>query len=1058
MSAISLYKEAAGPRDSPVPPCQVRVTTQLATLLQDALGPDYRLEHELEGGGMSRLFMATDVRHNRNVVVKVLAPELVSDLSTARFKREIELTVRLQHPHILPILTSGAYDDVLYYITPFIPGESLRARIAREGKLPLNDIVKILRDASGALAFAHGRGVAHRDIKPGNILLAEGHAILGDFGIARATATQGTPLTGSGMNPGTPAYMAPELPTDEKADVYALGIVGYEMLCGALPKRGVTCPEILTARGRVEGDDRQRLAALATLVADAMSAAVDTRTASAESFCESVSSLQPGVTRTRNGRPALVAAVLAAAVVAGVFGRRWHRAELDPSRFAVVTLTPSVPETQDVARRVERAIAEWRGVTVIDDALVTSTLRRRPGQSLQLTDLRELGRRVDARNVVGVDVRFERDSTVIRASLFDATADSVLKIRDAAYARVGESFTEPMVLRRLVNGLLRSGEEMPWRSPTDSSAAVLPAWRSYDRGRDAIANWDLTSAEKSFRDAISNDPKLALAHLWLAQTLVWAEGAKAQNDARSSARRSLEQRTGLGARDSLHAAALLALSSGLYPAACRAFHRLVDRDSSDLSGWLGMGDCQAADGAVVRDAHSRTGWAFRGSYAAAARCFQRANELGPFAMDSPFRGWLLGRMTAILFPITNHVRIGHSVDSAASVFASFPFLDHDSLAFAPYHAAQLERGTEDPPPAMVQAAVTRNRQLLREAAEEWVRHSPQSPAAYDSLASLTELSGGYATIGEQQLGTLGVVRRALLYSRDSTQRLRLAISEVRLLLKQQQFSAARVEADSLLQAGATKRAAAVPGVAGLSALVGRLEQTVVLLSVDRDWKDQPLADGSTVSIPAQVAEAASRLLVYSAMGGSVDTVRLAARRTGELITSYFPNAVIAGAVRSALVPHALLYAYPETRALLASPQDGTDDLVDAVHRLAVGDPDGAREKLAEIRRGRAGRLPGTSIENDLLRARLALSLGDTVSAMSELDPVLRALPTLAPTLLSRVAQTASLVRALALRAELADRRGDPTSAKQCAGAVVALWQNADPPLQPLIARMKALSH
>jgi serine/threonine-protein kinase len=191
------------------------VTAQLASQLQDALGSDYRVEQELAGGGMSRLFLATDLRHGRRVVVKVLSPELVSTESTARFKREIELTVRLQHPHILPILTSGSWEDVLYYITPFIPGESLKARIERDRKLPLDDIVKILRDASGALAFAHQHGIVHRDVKPGNILLAEGHAILADFGIARAMVTNATPLTGSGMAPGTPAYMAPELPTDE---------------------------------------------------------------------------------------------------------------------------------------------------------------------------------------------------------------------------------------------------------------------------------------------------------------------------------------------------------------------------------------------------------------------------------------------------------------------------------------------------------------------------------------------------------------------------------------------------------------------------------------------------------------------------------------------------------------------------------------------------------------------------------------------------------------------------------------------------------------------------
>src|SRR5262249_18392428 len=163
-------------------------------------------------------------------VVKVLPPELAVAGSAARFKREIELTVRLQHPHILPILTSGSFGDSPYYITPFIDGESLRARLAREGKLPLDDIERILKDVAGAVVYADARGVLHRDVKPGNILLAGDNAILADFGIARAMSTTATPLTGSGVRPGTPGYMPPEMWVDERADAYALGVVAYEML------------------------------------------------------------------------------------------------------------------------------------------------------------------------------------------------------------------------------------------------------------------------------------------------------------------------------------------------------------------------------------------------------------------------------------------------------------------------------------------------------------------------------------------------------------------------------------------------------------------------------------------------------------------------------------------------------------------------------------------------------------------------------------------------------------------------------------------------------------
>src|SRR5438552_2496304 len=247
-----LPAERASPSRTPA-----RVIAVLASRLQDALGASYRIETEIEGGGMSRLFLATQLDLNRKVVVKVLPPDLTSETSVARFKREIEITVKLQHPNILPILTAGAFEGILYYISLYIPGESLRARLKREGKLPLADVVRVLREAGDALAYAHGQGVVHRDVKPGNILLSEGHAVLADFGIARALSMSGSDpsLTAGGVRPGTPAYMPPELESDERADVYGLGVVGYETLTGTLPPEDVTVKRLIEQRGRVEGDD-----------------------------------------------------------------------------------------------------------------------------------------------------------------------------------------------------------------------------------------------------------------------------------------------------------------------------------------------------------------------------------------------------------------------------------------------------------------------------------------------------------------------------------------------------------------------------------------------------------------------------------------------------------------------------------------------------------------------------------------------------------------------------------------------------------------------------------
>ncbi len=186
--------------------------SDLSERVQSVLGDAYHIERELPPGGMSRLFLATERSLDRQVVVKILPPELASEVSAARFQREVTLAAHLQHPHILPVLSAGSRDGILYYITPYVDGESLRQLLDREPKLPVNTAVRILTEAAGALARAHAAGVIHRDIKPENILLQDGHALLADFGVARALreATGSNRLTDVGTGIGTPGYMAPE--------------------------------------------------------------------------------------------------------------------------------------------------------------------------------------------------------------------------------------------------------------------------------------------------------------------------------------------------------------------------------------------------------------------------------------------------------------------------------------------------------------------------------------------------------------------------------------------------------------------------------------------------------------------------------------------------------------------------------------------------------------------------------------------------------------------------------------------------------------------------------
>jgi Tol biopolymer transport system component/tRNA A-37 threonylcarbamoyl transferase component Bud32 len=229
--------------------------TQSFERVAAAFADRYRLIRELGSGGMATVYLAEDVRHHRRVAVKVLRPELAATLGAERFTREIETAARFQHPHILPLLDSGQADGFLYYVMPYVEGESLRDRLAHHGELPIHDAVKILVEVVDALAYAHAHGVVHRDIKPDNVLLSGRHALVMDFGVAKALseASAGTELTTAGVALGTPAYMAPEQAAaephiDQRADLYAVGVLGYELVTGGPPFVARTASEVLAAQ------------------------------------------------------------------------------------------------------------------------------------------------------------------------------------------------------------------------------------------------------------------------------------------------------------------------------------------------------------------------------------------------------------------------------------------------------------------------------------------------------------------------------------------------------------------------------------------------------------------------------------------------------------------------------------------------------------------------------------------------------------------------------------------------------------------------------------------
>jgi serine/threonine-protein kinase len=273
--------------------------TDSLVALTTGLADRYRIERELGRGGMATVYLARDLKHDRDVALKVLSPDLASSMGTERFLREIRTAAALSHPHVLPLYDSGETSGMLYYVMPYVKGESLRDRLRREGQLPVDEAIRIARDVAAALTYAHSHDLIHRDIKPENILLSGGEAVLSDFGIARAVSLAGDErLTQTGLSIGTPAYMSPEQAhgdgrLDARADVYALGCVLYEMLAGDPPFTGSNVQSIL-ARKSVETPPNVRVArdsvspALEAVILKALARTPGDRWASAAEFADAL--------------------------------------------------------------------------------------------------------------------------------------------------------------------------------------------------------------------------------------------------------------------------------------------------------------------------------------------------------------------------------------------------------------------------------------------------------------------------------------------------------------------------------------------------------------------------------------------------------------------------------------------------------------------------------------------------------------------------------------------------------------------------------------------------
>ena len=405
--------------------------------IRDGLRGRYRIERLLGEGGMATVYLAEDERHRRRVAVKVLKPELSQSIGVDRFGREIEIAARLNHPHILPLLDSGTIDlgpgwpASAYYVMPYVEGESLRDRLVREGRLPVADALRITREVADALDHAHRHGVIHRDIKPENILISDNHAVVADFGIARALdEAGGATLTRPGQALGTPAYMSPEQitgerPVDGRTDLYALGCMLFEMLTGQPPWAGGTMSSLL-ARRLAEPPPRVRTGnpAVPPTVEAALQRALatdpDQRFATPAEFAVALEAGAPSrrspPSHWRRAGAVLILAGIAVAVVLGL--TRLAR----PGRADAITSLAIAPEPADSAIEylsdgIQEAVAgllrRLPQLRLTAPSYVAQVRRQQPGLNNE-----ELGVRLKVGAVLTWDLRKAGDSVRINAELF----------------------------------------------------------------------------------------------------------------------------------------------------------------------------------------------------------------------------------------------------------------------------------------------------------------------------------------------------------------------------------------------------------------------------------------------------------------------------------------------------------------------------------------------------------------------------------------------------------------------------------------------------------------
>ncbi len=523
-------------------------TSDIQSLLTEPLADRYRLLREIGSGGMAVVFLADDLKHGRQVAVKVLRPELGVILGPERFLREIEIAARLQHPHIVPLYDSGAISGLLYYVMPFVEGESLRDRMTRTGPMPPEEAARIVSEVSLALEFAHQRGVVHRDIKPENVMLSAGTAMVTDFGIAHAVNTAGGPrMTQTGLALGTPTYMSPEQASaeevDGRSDVYSLGCVTFEMLTGQAPFRGPTAMAVLAQHSRdpvppITGVRADVAGPVERVISKALAKTRADRYQTSAEFAVALDQAIRGQLKVEPERPALrrrfraavgIAVLVAGAVGAGLFSRRTPSAVSNVPMIAVLPFEHAGPEadqffTDGLTDEITSRLVAIAGLGTISrssaahfagQGLSVDQIGRELNVDFLLTGTIRTTRTPDGTGLVVVSPELKRvgEPRTIWSRTFNA------RLAPGEIFEVQERIAE-QVASNLGVTLLAGERAALAERPTQIQAAYEAYLRGTTYRTQKFVSGPTLRAIEAFETAVRLDSTFALAHARLAEAEV----------------------------------------------------------------------------------------------------------------------------------------------------------------------------------------------------------------------------------------------------------------------------------------------------------------------------------------------------------------------------------------------------------------------------------------------------------------------------------------------------------------------------------------------------------